>query len=45
MVMLMAAMASELIGVHGIYGAFLAGVILSERLVEKDLILKKIFLS
>ncbi len=44
MVMLAAAVASEFMGAHGIIGAFLAGVILSQRRVTRDLILKKTYL-
>ncbi len=43
-VMLAAAVVSEFIGAHGISGAFLAGVILSERVSLRDLILKKTYL-
>lgn len=42
--MLVAAVASEFIGIHGITAAFLAGVILSRRVVEKDLVLKVTYL-
>jgi Kef-type K+ transport system membrane component KefB len=42
--MLAAAAASEFIGAHGISGAFLAGVILSQRVVERNLILKMTYL-
>lgn len=42
--MLAAAIASEFVGVHGIFAAFLAGVILSQRSARRDLILKKTYL-
>jgi Kef-type K+ transport system membrane component KefB len=42
--MLVAAIASEMIGIHGIVGSFLAGVILSERRARRDLILRKTYL-
>jgi len=42
--MLVAAVASEYIGIHGITAAFLAGVILSQRVVEKTLVLKMTYL-
>jgi Kef-type K+ transport system membrane component KefB len=42
--MLAAAVASEFIGAHGISGAFLAGVILSQRVAKRNLILKKTYL-
>lgn len=38
--MLVASIASEFMGAHGIFGAFLAGVILSQRQARRDLILK-----
>ncbi len=38
--MLVASIASEFMGAHGIFGAFLAGVILSQRQDRRDLILK-----
>ena len=38
--MLVASIASEFVGAHGIFGAFLAGVILSQRQARRDLILK-----
>jgi Kef-type K+ transport system membrane component KefB len=41
--MLVASVASEFMGAHGIFGAFLAGVILSQRLARRDLILKKAY--
>jgi Kef-type K+ transport system membrane component KefB len=44
MAMLAAAVASEFIGAHGISGAFLAGVILSQRVIERNLILRKTYL-
>lgn len=44
MVMLIAAVASELVGAHGIIAGFLAGLVLSELDVERDQILKKIYL-
>jgi Kef-type K+ transport system membrane component KefB len=43
--MLAAAIASEFVGVHGIFAAFLAGVILSQRSTRRDLILKKTYRS
>jgi Kef-type K+ transport system membrane component KefB len=42
--MLAASIASEFIGAHGIFAAFLAGVILSLRRSRRDLILKKTYL-
>ncbi|MDD1749842.1 MAG: cation:proton antiporter, partial [Methanothrix sp.] len=42
--MLAASIASEFLGEHGIFAAFLAGVILSLRPSRKDLILKKTYL-
>jgi Kef-type K+ transport system membrane component KefB len=42
--MLAASIASEFIGVHGIFAAFLAGVILSQRSARRILILKKTYL-
>jgi len=44
MVMLAASIVSEFIGAHGIFGAFLAGVILSERGARRDFILKKTYM-
>jgi Kef-type K+ transport system membrane component KefB len=44
LIMLAASIASELWGAHGIFGAFLSGVILSERSHRRDLILKKAYL-
>ncbi len=44
LIMLSASIASEFIGAHGIFAAFLAGVILSLRHTRKDLILKKTYL-
>lgn len=41
--MLIAAIASEFLGAHGIFCAFLAGAILSQRRARRDLILKKIY--
>jgi len=41
--MLAASIASEFLGVHGIFAAFLAGVILSLRRCRRDLILKKAY--
>ncbi len=41
---MLAAVASEFIGVHGIAGAFLGGVILSQGRIERNLILKKTYL-
>jgi Kef-type K+ transport system membrane component KefB len=41
--MLIAAIASEFIGAHGIFCAFLAGAILSQRRARRELILKKIY--
>lgn len=38
--MLVASIASEFMGAHGIFGAFLAGVILSQRPARRDFILK-----
>ena len=42
--MLAASIASEFIGAHGIFVAFLAGVILSQRRVRRDRILKRTYL-
>jgi Kef-type K+ transport system membrane component KefB len=42
--MLAASIASEFVGVHGIFAAFLTGVILSLRRSRRDLILKKAYL-
>jgi Kef-type K+ transport system membrane component KefB len=42
--MLAASIAAEFLGAHGIVGAFLAGVILSLRQSQRDLILKKTYL-
>ncbi|MFZ2473079.1 MAG: cation:proton antiporter [Methanothrix sp.] len=42
--MLAASIASEFVGAHGIFAAFLAGVILSLRHSRRDLILKKAYL-
>lgn len=42
MVMLAASIVSEFIGAHGIFGAFLAGVILSQRRIRRNQIRKKI---
>ncbi|MFB3766566.1 MAG: cation:proton antiporter [Methanotrichaceae archaeon] len=42
--MLAGAAVSEFIGAHGISGAFLAGVILSGRVVERNFILRKTYL-
>jgi Kef-type K+ transport system membrane component KefB len=42
--MLVASIASEFLGGHGIFGAFLAGVILSLRSSRRDFILKKTYL-
>jgi len=42
--MLAAAIASEFIGAHCIFAAFLAGVILSQRRVRRDLILNRTYL-
>ena len=44
LIMLAASIASEFMGAHGIFAAFLAGVILSLRRSRKDLILKKTYL-
>jgi len=44
LIMLAASIASEFIGAHGIFAAFLAGVILSLRHSRRDLILKKTYL-
>jgi Kef-type K+ transport system membrane component KefB len=44
LIMLSASIASEFIGAHGIFTAFLAGVILSLRHTRKDLLLKKTYL-
>ena len=44
MAMLAAAVASGFIGAYGIFGAFLAGVILSQRHARRNLILKKTYL-
>jgi Kef-type K+ transport system membrane component KefB len=44
LIMLAASIASEFIGAHGIFAAFLAGVILSLRRSRRDLILKKTYL-
>jgi Kef-type K+ transport system membrane component KefB len=41
--MLVASIASEFMGAHGIFGAFLAGVILSQRQARRDLILKRAY--
>lgn len=41
--MLAASVISEVLGVHAIYGAFLAGVILSQRRKRRDFILKKTY--
>ncbi len=43
MVMLAVSIVSEFIGAHGIFGAFLAGVILSERHVRRDQILRRVY--
>jgi len=43
-VMLAGATVSEFIGAHGISGAFLAGMILSERVVKRNFILRKTYL-
>ncbi|MHB8118572.1 MAG: cation:proton antiporter [Methanothrix sp.] len=44
LIMLTASIASEFIGAHGIFAAFLAGVILSLRQSRRDHILKKTYL-
>lgn len=44
LIMLAASIASEFLGAHGIFGAFLAGVILSERSHRRDLILNNAYL-
>jgi Kef-type K+ transport system membrane component KefB len=44
LIMLAASIASEFIGAHGIFAAFLAGAILSLRRSRRDLILKKTYL-
>ena len=42
--MLAASIASEFMGAHGIFAAFLAGVILSQRSARRDLILNRTYL-
>lgn len=42
-VMLAVSIVSEFIGAHGIFGAFLAGVILSKRCIRRDKILRRIY--
>jgi Kef-type K+ transport system membrane component KefB len=44
LIMLAASIASEFIGAHGIFAAFLAGVILSLRQSRRDYLLKKTYL-
>ncbi len=42
LVLLLSALASEVIGIHALFGAFLAGVIMPEKLNFKQIITEKV---